>query len=586
MPRADLVLLHAPSVYDFRKKSILYGPVSDLVPSTPVFEMYPIGLTTIAEYLERRGFRVRIINLAVRMLNSDRFDPEKLIRKLKPAAFGIDLHWMPHAHGAIEVARLCKKHHPDIPVMFGGFSSTYYHEELVRRPEVDYVVRGDSTEVPVLNLMQHLTGQPGAPSLPDIPNLTWQEPDGEVRANEVSYSPENLDHVLIDYSYVVKAVARYRDLASVIPFKGWLGYPITAALSVRGCTHNCHTCGGSATAFSAMHNRRRPAYRAPEDLAQDIRNIARFSRGPVFILGDIRQAGDDYADRFLRAIHGFQGPVILELFREADRDFIQRVAQAMPNWTLEISLESHSDEVRKAFGRPFRTGPTEDTMRYALEAGVKRLDIFFMIGLPKQDYQSVMDTVDYCKYLMTELDQGPGRRLIPFISPLAPFLDPGSPVFQNPERYGYRFFVRTLEEHRQALVQPSWKYVLNYETEWMDRDQIVDSTYEAGLRLNRLKAECGVISPAQAESTEARILKARRLIAQVDDIVSINDVDRRAKLLHAIKPQVDDANLSTVCDKAELNVPLRGIKLNLPRAASLFIEQTLRRILPKPEETW
>ena len=164
MPRADLVLLHAPSVYDFREESILYGPVSDLVPSTPVFEMYPIGLTTIAEYLERSGFRVRIINLAVRMLNSNRFDAEKLIRKLEPAAFGIDLHWMPHAHGAIEIARLCKKHHPDIPVMFGGFSSSYYHEELVRRPEVDYVVRGDSTEVPVLNLMQHLTGHPGAPA--------------------------------------------------------------------------------------------------------------------------------------------------------------------------------------------------------------------------------------------------------------------------------------------------------------------------------------------------------------------------------------------------------------------------------------
>ena len=49
--RADLVFLHAPSVYDFRKHSILYGPVSDLVPSTPVFEMYPIGFTTMAEYL-------------------------------------------------------------------------------------------------------------------------------------------------------------------------------------------------------------------------------------------------------------------------------------------------------------------------------------------------------------------------------------------------------------------------------------------------------------------------------------------------------------------------------------------------------
>ena len=584
MPNTDLVLLHAPSVYDFRQRSILYGPVSDLVPSTPVFEMYPIGFTTIAEYLERNGFRVRIVNLAVRMLNGERFDAEKLIRKLNPAVFGIDLHWMPHAHGAVEIARLCKQYHPDTPVMFGGFSSSYFHEELVARPEVDYVVRGDSTEVPVLQLMQHLVGRPGAPDLAEIPNLTWQDADGAIRANEVTYSPDNLDHVLIDYSYVVKAVARYRDLASFVPFKGWLGYPITAALSVRGCSHNCRTCGGSAATFAALHKRRKPAFRAPEDLAQDIRNISRFSKGPVFILGDIRQAGQDYADRFLRAIHGYQGPVILELFGDADRDFIRRVADAMPNWTLEISLETHSDEVRSAFGRPYKNADIENTMRYALEAGVKRLDVFFMIGLPKQDYQSVMDTVGYCEYLMRDLDavpQGSERRLIPFISPLAPFLDPGSPVFENPERYGYHFFARSLEEHRQALVQPSWKYVLNYETRWLNRDEIVDSTYEAGMRLNRLKARYGLVEKEQAERTEARILKARRLIAQIDDIMSIQDEERRGRLLRAIKPQVDDANLSTVCDKTELNVPLKGLRLNLPRAACFFVEHSFKSLLSR-----
>jgi B12-binding domain/radical SAM domain protein len=581
MAQADLVLLHAPSVYDFRKKSILYGPVSDLVPSTPVFEMYPIGLTTIAEYLERNGLRVRIINLAVRMLNSEKFDPEKLIQTLRPAAFGIDLHWMPHAHGAIEIARLCKKHHPDTPIMFGGFSSSYYHEELVRRPEVDFVVRGDSTELPVLQLMQQITDHPDAASLEAIPNLTWQRSDGTVEVNEITYSPPNLDDVLIDYSYVVRSVARYRDLASLVPFKGWLGYPITAALSVRGCTHNCRTCGGSATAFAALHNRRRPAYRSPEDLAQDIQNIARFSKGPVFILGDIRQPGEEYADRFLQAIEGYQGPVILELFDAADREFVERISRALPNWTLEISLESHSEEVRKAFGRPYRNADIEATMGYALEAGVQRLDIFFMIGLPKQDYQSVMDTVDYSEYLMRDLDTGQQRRLIPFISPLAPFLDPGSPVFENPKRYGYTFFARSLEEHRQALVQPSWKYVLNYETQWMDRDQIVASTYEAGLRMNRLKAAYGLVEQDQADRTETRILKARQLIAQVDDIMSISDPKRRDKLLHAIKPQVDDANLSTVCDKTELNVPLTGIRLNLPRAAGFFVKQTVKQILPQ-----
>ena len=63
--------------------------------------------------------------------------------------------------------------------------------------------------------------------------------------------------------------------------------------------------------------------------------------------------------------------------------------------------------------------------------------------------------------------------------------------------------------------------------------------------------------------------------------MSIQDAARRAKLLRAIKPQVDSANLSTVCDKTELNVPLTGIKLNLPRAASFFIGQTVKRLLPQ-----
>src|SRR5512140_873017 len=163
MSNVDLIFLHAPSVYDFREKAILYGPISDLVPSTPVFEMYPIGFTTMADYLENHGFRTRIVNLAVRMLRQPAFDPEKMIAGLHPAAFGIDLHWLPHAHGSIEIARLVKKHHPKTPVIFGGFSSSYFYQQLLARPEVDFVIRGDSTEEPLRMLMEYLRGDRHAP---------------------------------------------------------------------------------------------------------------------------------------------------------------------------------------------------------------------------------------------------------------------------------------------------------------------------------------------------------------------------------------------------------------------------------------
>lgn len=575
--RAELVFLHAPSVYDFRKHAILYGPVSDLVPSTPVFEMYPIGFTTMAEYLERHGLRVRIVNLAVRMLNDERFEPEALVRALHPVAFGIDLHWLPHAHGALAVAEMVKRHHPDTPVIFGGFSATYFHEELIRYPFVDYVVRGDSAEEPLCQLMAYLTGAKGAPALSRIPNLTWKDRQGEVHVNPLTYRPDNLDHVMLDYRYVVRAAAREMDLSSYVPFKDWLDYPIMAALSCRGCTQSCVICGGSATAFKQMHGRERPAFRKPEQLAQDVRRIAAMSRGPVFILGDLRQGGPDYARRFFDAIRGFKGPVITELFSPASHEFLAQLASALPNFTLEVSLESHDPVVRHALGKHYGNEPMERTIADALDLGAKRLDVFFMIGLPQQTAESALGTIDYCESLLRRF--GRDGRLAPFISPLAPFLDPGSRGYENPDEHGYRLFARTLEEHRWLLVAPSWKYVLNYETRWMDRHQLVAATYEAGSRLNRVKAQYGLVPAAQAEATERRIKEAVRLIAEIDRLLAHAGPAEFRREMARLRPAIEQANMSTVCDKRELNLEVLGPKLNYGQVVGMLARDAAQELI-------
>ena len=74
MPAADLIFLHAPTVYDFRERPTLWGPTSDLVPSEPIFDMYPVGFSTMASYLQKAGIRTRIANLAAAMVRSERFD--------------------------------------------------------------------------------------------------------------------------------------------------------------------------------------------------------------------------------------------------------------------------------------------------------------------------------------------------------------------------------------------------------------------------------------------------------------------------------------------------------------------------------
>ena len=155
--KLDLILLHPPSLYDFRKTPVMHGPISDVVPSTPIFEFYPIGFVSMSEYLERHGFHVRIVNLALKMLKRPRFDVGRFIASQNPRLFGLDLHWMAHIQGCLAVADIIKRFHPQTPVVFGGLSATYYHQEILERyPQVDFVIRGDSTEEPLRQLLQVL----------------------------------------------------------------------------------------------------------------------------------------------------------------------------------------------------------------------------------------------------------------------------------------------------------------------------------------------------------------------------------------------------------------------------------------------
>ena len=540
----DLLLLHPPSVYDFREKSILYGPVSDMVPSSVMFELYPIGFLTIAGYLEQRGKRVRIVNLALRMLNDARFDAERFLARQRPKMIGIDLHWMPHCHGAIEVARLAKRIHPDVPVIFGGLSSTYFHEQLMEYPEVDFVLRGDSTEPP---LHQLLVALERGEALHDVPNLTWRE-DGEVRVNALTYVPTTLDYVDVHPELLIEMAIRHRDLSSVLPYGGWLRNPTTMVLPLKGCAYECTTCGSSATTCTHLTKRKAPVYRSPSSLAENLAAIGRLSRGTIVIPGDLLQGGLGYASAVIDEIaaRDVKNDVMFEFFDVPPIEFLRHIDEKLHKWSFEVSPESHDRVVRHAMegGGGYENEALETLLRQALELRCTRIDIFFMIGLQFQTYESVMETVDYCEHLFELGD----ARLQCFISPMGPFLDPGSQIFEEPERFGYRKLAHTLEEHRQLLVQPSWEHILNYETKWMTRARLVDATYDAAERLNELKRRHGRISPERAKAVAEGIAGARqlreRLNAAMADGGAISDEQLRG--------DIRSFSHSTVSDKQEL----------------------------------
>ena len=520
----DLIILHAPSVYDFRTRPSFFGPVADLVPATPIFDIFPLGFASIGEYLERNGFYVRIVNVANLMLRSASFNVERLIASLNPKCFGIDLHWMPHCQGAIELARLCKKYHPDIPVVFGGHSSSVFHKELLADyPEIDFVLRGDSTEEPFRQLLTALTtpfegpGFASAPGLREVQNLSWRDTTGAIIDNEISYSPADFNLPALDFSYNMKSVIRYRDLLGSFPFEQFSREPACAGMVCRGCTRNCATCGGSATTYRKYLGRSKIALRDPELVARDVAHSSKFIPGLIFILNDPLQGGPDYFEALIRNLGKLKlrKPVAFEFFGPPTADQLHLLSEQLDDWSIEVSAESHDDGIRDRFGKgQYATRQLEDSIKLALELGINRYDVYFMIGIPGQDEKSVRENARYLKRLYELNDND--RRIFPFISPMAPFLDVGSRAFDDPEKFGYRLKARSIEEHRQLLLEPSWKHIMNYESLLLPTDVFADVVYDAAHITNDIKEEVGVTAPQMAAEVRRRLTESQATMHKID----------------------------------------------------------------------
>ena len=508
---ADVVFLHPPSIFDFRERPILWGPINDLVPSKSVFEMYPIGFVSLASTLDSQGYDVRIINLALKMLRSQKFSPENYLKKIDTNLIAIDLHWLPHAHGAIELTRLCKKIHPDTPIVMGGLSASYYHEEILKSlPEVDFVIRGDAAELPMLELVRALSSGNGFAS---VPNLSYRSESG-LEINDITSVPGEIDSFSLDYEYVFRSVLKTRNL-DILPFKEFISRPIMAVLTRKGCDQNCPGCGGSSYSYSRVCNRKDIALRSPEKVVKDLKKIEEF-RTPAFVIGDLAFPDDDYGRAILDLLKEKQLniPVVFEFFSPPGKDFLAKLGRSVNNFSVEMSPESGIEDIRMNAGRRYTNSQLEKSIEWSFEAGCNQFDLYFMIGLKGQTEKTLDGTMGFIDRLLKKHSED---NLIPFISPYTPFLDPGSLAFEFPDKYGFTKYAETLMDHYELLDKGfTWKDFLSYRTDKMSREDLVKTTYRSAIRVAKIKNKHGLISDNKLQDLTEKISLSRRMIRLSD----------------------------------------------------------------------
>jgi clorobiocin biosynthesis protein CloN6 len=522
MLELDLALFHPPSVYDFRdREDVLFAFLSnsDSVHVSPIFEMPPAGIFAIVQHAERLGYRSLFFNLASRMLRDPGFDVEAFFRTVRARYVGFDLHWLVHSHGGLALAELYKRIHPDSKTLFGGIASTFYHRELIAYPQVDYVVRGYDTLLPIERL---LAAGESAGALAQVPNLTWKE-GGELRENPLSHVPRTYS-ATVDWERIVGG-------ENVTPYN--------LVIPQAGCEYNCRWCGGSRYFFAKYMGLDTGATRvqkSPEALRQELLSIARGASGRHTVT--MIDFWHEYAPLFDVAEDVFTddriGSVHFSLHRLPKLEKAARMG-APVKAVLELSPDSHDLVVAKASGRGHYTMEEMETFMDALLDKIYSFEIYFMIGLPYQTPGNVFETVEYCGHL---LEKYRDKRVMPYVCPMLPFLDPGSELFDHAESKGYRVLHRSLEDHRGALINLNWKNRLNYETEWMTRDQLVDVSYEAVRRLTLIKRDLKAMPSSFANPIVSLIDDTRALLADIDAFESMPAGPERAARERVIRARV------------------------------------------------
>ena len=181
----DCLFVHVPKFKNY------YRPIGEYT----FINYLPMGVLALADLLARGGYETEVLHLGVEWIEDKGFSLIDYIAQKRPRVVALSLHWHPQSYEVLEQARMIKEAFPEISIILGGLTASFFHREIMERfPWVDAIIRGEG-EVPLLQVMEAII-KGGV--LQTVPNLTWRQ-GKKVCENPLAYcaSQEILDGLVL-----------------------------------------------------------------------------------------------------------------------------------------------------------------------------------------------------------------------------------------------------------------------------------------------------------------------------------------------------------------------------------------------------
>ncbi len=370
--------------------------------------MPPLGLASMAAYLEEAGFICRILDCYAYPDADSRF--QELLRDFRPFLLGFSCTTAGF-HDAVRLAQIAKTELPQARVAFGGPHVSALQEKVIEfSPLIDAAVIGEGEQT-LLELAQH-----GGDASAKISGLVWRDVDGKPVNN--GYRQQQI--VLDDLPFPAYELLEGYPEAYSLPIFNYPKTPNTSCLSSRGCPYQCSYCDRSVFRRTFRFNSADYLYRHLAYLKE------RFGIRHINFYDDQFTFHRDRVEEFCRLM--VDKPLGMTFncavrANHVDRSLLKQM-KAAGCWMVSLGIESGDAELLAQHRQNVDLDHLGETIRTIKSCGI-RVKGLMMMGLPGETEASIRRSMDY--FLSLPIDDMNLAKFTPF---------PGSPLYAEIHQHG------------------------------------------------------------------------------------------------------------------------------------------------------
>jgi len=369
--------------------------------------MPPIGLLSIAAFLEEKGLPVEVMDCYGVPSTVEQHATDILARN--PDVVGFSCTTSSFLEG-YAIAERVKEQRPDIRIVFGGAHACTVGPPLLDSfPAVDFLVIGEG-EVTFAELMSS-----GFRNVASIPGIGFRQ-DGKGILSSVRENIPDLDSLPFPAYHLLPDFPRRYNL----PLFSYPKAPNTSIISSRGCPYQCSYCDRSVFSKGFRFN-------SPEYIVEHLRYLHQnFGIQHVFFYDDLFTFDRKRVERFCTLMEEKQVPVgynCIARLEHVDEELIALLKRS-GCWQVNFGIESGDPDILSKHRKLYELDQVGKKLKMVKDAGM-RVKGLFMMGFTGETEESIRRTIRYA--LTLPLDEINVTKFTPF---------PGAPIYRTIREFG------------------------------------------------------------------------------------------------------------------------------------------------------